>query len=331
MKYNYYDNTRVSCMKTCPRKYYFRHRRDWVREGKKAALTFGLAWHAAMDVVWDQAKSSLSDLSLAQLAMISFMQTWTDEGFPSQEEWSPELDTYYAPRTPGIAHEMLIAYISQRRDFIRDVEVLSIEQPFAVPLDDSTFYIGRLDKVFRMKGKVIVAEHKTTSLYKKDGPFRDSYLESWSPKGQIDGYIHAIHMLYGEEAHAVWIDAALVHKKIHDGFKFIPVMRQTSQLDAWLYETQHNIMRIEQEIEAEEDQKDQKLLDSSMKLESLKYLRAWPKNDTSCDDFAGCSYRELCKMLPNPMNVEEPPLGFKCDHWEPFDVLGIEKLALEDK
>ena len=48
----YYDNTRISDYKTCPRKYLLRHKYDLVAEGTPLALTFGLCWHDAMDVMW---------------------------------------------------------------------------------------------------------------------------------------------------------------------------------------------------------------------------------------------------------------------------------------
>ena len=119
MTVSYYDNTRVSSAKNCLRQYYFRHIRDWVHEGNSPALVFGLSWHEAMDVVWGAAHSTLSDSQIAAAAMDSFLKTWVAEGFPHWNDMTPEDEDRLAPRTPGVAAEMLSDYIAKRRPMIK--------------------------------------------------------------------------------------------------------------------------------------------------------------------------------------------------------------------
>ena len=47
-----YDNTRLAAFRKCPRYYYYRHVRHWEALESKVALSFGKAWHAAMEYIW---------------------------------------------------------------------------------------------------------------------------------------------------------------------------------------------------------------------------------------------------------------------------------------
>jgi hypothetical protein len=329
----YYDNTRIQEFRACPRKFYFRHIRDWSHGGFSPPLLFGSSWHAAMDTLWpvfaegDNSQNMTTE-DLAQVGFLGFMQEWEDGNGPDVSEMAIDEVKFLEPRTPMIALEMLYAYIDERRSlFQRDsFELLAVEQPFAVPLDpddETLFYVGRLDKVISLGGDIIVVEHKTSSLYKKNGPFRSTFTDSFSPNSQIDGYLHAAHMLYGEKAKAIWIDGALVHKTIHDGFAIIPIERQLSQLDAWLWECRSWIDNIEGNWAA---------LDAKDNVHDAKYMAAFPKNTSACQDFArNCPYIDLCKMWSNPSTRMDTPPGFDKEHWSPFDRLNLDKLGLENK
>lgn len=316
-KNRYYDNSRLSSHRECPRKDYYRNERDWVPERIGLPLVFGGAWHAAMDIVWPMCQRNETDEMIGALAYDAWCKHWTDEDLPI--DLTPEQAEQWNPRIPSTAMEMLYEYIRARRNFIRDIEIIQIEKPFAVPIDpnDSTlFYIGRIDKVIRWQGKVWGVEHKTSSAYKKDGYFRSDFVDSFSPNSQIDGYMHALRMEYGDEAKGILVDAALVHKTVHEGFMFIPVERQTDMLQQWLFETMYEVQLVERNI------------DARWNGPTTDILSAFPKHTGSCHNWGGCPYLDLCKGMKNP-EQETTPLGFKEEHWEPFDVLNIEKLGLE--
>ena len=322
----YFDNTRVSSAKNCLRQYFLRHNLDWVRDGLSPALGFGLSWHDGQDAIWAMAGNpDISDSNILGAAMQRFNSTWAEQGFPLWEDMTPEEEDRYAPRTPGIAAEMFHNYIAKRRGLIKQYEVVAIEQPFAVPIfpdRDDIFYIGRFDKVIRepKSGKIILIEHKTTTSYKKGGPFRTDYLESWSPNSQIDGYLYAANMLWPGQVKEVWVDAALVHKQIHDGFKFVPINRATEMMDSWLYETRFWINLI---LAQEEE-----FYEAQTSMLEQPFMSVFPKNTGACTHYAGCSFRDICKSISNPALVSEPPLGYKKEHWSPFDVLELDKIGM---
>jgi len=324
MRDRFYDNTRISDFRTCPRKYYFRHALDWTYAGWTAALVFGSSWHEAMDTLWARLNSDnaqdLGTEDVVREAYDAFLTCWMENNGPDPSDMDPDQIKQLEPRTPMIALEMLYEYVLERREFIEKCELIAIEQPFAVPLDptdDTLFYVGRLDKVVEYRGEVLVIEHKTTSLYRKDGPFRSTFVDSFSPNSQIDGYLHAIHSLYGKEAKAVWVDAALVHKKVHDGFKFIPIERQIGQLESWLWSTRYWIDRMEMNWHAHDGMNG-----------SSPYMPAFPQDPARCQDFArNCPYMDLCKAWSNPTDKALPP-GYAEEVWSPFDRLELEKIGL---
>ena len=77
-----YDNTRVSDHRTCNRKHFFRHELHLTGGGASAALSFGLAWHKAQDVIWgrigDLSKIRQMDetIALAKLAYAAWEDCW---------------------------------------------------------------------------------------------------------------------------------------------------------------------------------------------------------------------------------------------------------------
>lgn len=264
-----------------------------------------------------------SDTStIVKKAMDAWLTYWEAESDGADpHQLTDEITGRAEIRNSSTAMEMLFNYIEERRGIFqsRDFKLLAIEQPFAVPLDPERpdlLYIGRLDKVFQYQGRIYIGEHKTTTSYKKDGPFRSDFVDSFSPNSQVDGYLYAAHLLYGKKVKAVWIDAALVHANVHDGFRFIPVERQLQQLSGWLWETRYWIEQIEANKRA--------LLTNELDIGAMEYMPAFPKNTTSCTNYGGCPYLDMCKMWSNPYEHDDPP-GYNVQKWEPFDALEFEK------
>jgi len=276
-----------------------------------------------MDAVWPLCyDEKMSDYDIAERGYNAFVDAWIEEDLPHPDLMDIAQIERMAPRTPGVAREMLHAYVALRRPFIKSVELLAVERPFAVPLfvdNPDIAYVGRLDKEIKKDGRIIVPEHKTTTSYKKDGPFRSDWLDQWSPNTQVEGYLYAGHMRHGDKMKAVWIDGALVHKQVHDGFQFIPVMRKFEMIEGWLSDVQYWISRImDQQSKLEGD------------IQSPPYMEVFPKNTDACNDYnTRCPYLELCRFVPNPARMDDPPEGFKVEKWEPYNELELDRIGLK--
>lgn len=309
-----FDNTKLACYKENPRKYYLRHVRGWTIAGdrKPLPLVFGESWHAAMDKVWG-ARSIDSTQDIIDNAMENFYKAWEENGYPRQ----PRLDEVkeWGQRTPGVAHEMLYNYVVTREKMIRDCQTLAIEQPIAIPMPGmpGIWYIGKLDKVVQYNG-VHILEHKTTSMYATQGNFRSDYIESWGSAPQIKGYQVAGSMYY-PDLQDVWVDCALVHKTVHDAFKFVPVAHSWPLLQGWLTDTKSWISRILADM-------DQLKRDGNLKG------GAFPDNeDSHFSKFGRDSFLDIYTSYADPSELTEPPPGYVEDHWDPFDTLGLQELT----
>jgi len=269
-----------------------------------------------MNVVWALANSGLTDAQLERAAIQEFVRSWKEYGAPYPLEM--ELESVFEPRTPAIAAEMIISYVEERRAWIAEGELIAVEQPFVVELGIEPQYIGRLDKVFRPKGKRIRAiEHKSTAWYRKEGGFRVDWIDQWDLNSQIDGYMHSGNMLYGDEFEGVTIDGALIHKTVRK-FKLLPIHKQFALVDQWLWEAQDWISRIETE-------KESLLIEEA--LEQPNYM-GFPKNTGSCFTFGRrCPYFDICRFRADPVHDTGVPDGFKIEKWEPFEILKIGQIV----
>ena len=312
-----FDNTRVSTYKECPRKYLIRHVLHWKPEGTGNALVFGLAWHDGMDALWIN-KNKLRPDELQQLAMLSFLKTYEAWGLNPNPSLG-EMDRV-APRTPGTAAEMYYHYIDKRKKILAESTLLAAEQPFAVPMPglDNTWYIGRLDKAISWNGQDIILEHKTTTAYSIEHNFRTDYVDSWYASSQVKGYQFG-GGLYYPGLSAVWVDAALVHKKIHDQFKFIPIAHKFDLLEEWIGDTRGWITRI--------------ITDEAQYNAAGKLAPGvFPKNEDSCfGKYGSCEFLNICRTTADPTKLGECPAGYIEEKWEPFSVLGLDKLVQQTK
>jgi len=312
----YVDNTMLSTYRECPRKYYLRHVKGWRKEGIAMPLVFGLSWHSMMDVVWTQYHNlSLDDL--CQAAAEQFDATWQEQGMPTST--SIDVMDRWGARTPMVAREMLVHYIDARQHALEHAELVACEQPFAVPLpiaehqEEMFWYAGRLDKVVDYNGAIRVIEHKTTSEYKIDGGFKTAYVESWYMDSQVMGYLYGGGM-YFNGLEDVWVDASLVHKKVHNAFKFIPVGHQYGMLQAWVEDTKEWIRRLKRD---------------EANLQEYEGLLGgvFPKQQQACvGKYGPCAYLDVCRTQHAPDKMEEPPAGYITEFWSPFDVLELHKL-----
>jgi hypothetical protein len=312
----YFDNTRVSAYKTCPRYYFIRHILHWSGVGQSYALHFGTGWHAAQDIVWGHAKT-LSKGELAKFAYMAFLEKWQEAGLPTDLDL--ETQQRLEPRTPAIAYEMLYEYINARWRMLQESNVIAVEKPFAVPLPTlpNVWYLGKLDKTVQYNAMRLILEHKTTTAYAKNGNFRYDYLESWDMSSQVKGYTFGGNLHYGN-IDQVWVDAALVHKTIHNAFKFIPVAHSFPIMEEWVAGTTQWIVDIMQETKA---------------YEEAGELRPgmFKKNEESCyGKYGACAFIDICRAIHRPDQLSGPPGGFIESKWEPFSVLKLEGIIEEN-
>ena len=311
----YFDNTRVEAAKKCLRKYYFRHVRHWRKEGTAIPLAFGEGWHRGMDILWQE--PTYPDI------VDKAMMAWESAYLEYDVDFRSPAFALQEMRNEGTARDMFNNYITQNKEFLSNIDLLHVEQPFVVPLytGGDVFYVGRWDKVFNMKKGTYIVDHKTTSLYAKNGFFRQYWVSGFANNAQIDGYAYAAYMAFDEKFAGVWIDGALVHKTVHNGFMFIPLSKSILSTEAWLNDTRWWIQRII----------DEQVRYEGREPETLgNVLKTFPKNTGSCMEFGQvCPYFDICRFVPNPETLRTVPEDFVVDKWEPFDELKLDTIGLK--
>lgn len=301
LTFSFRSNSRLSTAKSCMRRYFFAYEKKLIGGKRALPLDFGLAWHKAMDKLWTlYCWEGIKDReTVVRFAHKAFVDEWTALGNPFPVPL--ELEKEYLPRTPGVALEMLYSYFDTRAQYLDKIVLISVEEPFAVPIDPSDptkFYVGYLDKVFSEVGRYWVEEHKTTTLYSKTAGFQLRYIEGFDPNSQIDGYGYALKLMYPQhKPMGVIIDAALVHKDHHNIFQFIPINKSAGFANDWLEDTLYWWERIDEAIER----------------------GRFPKNDASCQQqFGTCPYRNICAFTPNINQMPSEHPGYIVNERESF-------------
>lgn len=307
----FYDNSTLEAMRTCPRYFYFKHIRKFDPLGIRVPLIFGSSWHSAMDYYWpNAAKGKESKEQLLEGSFNNFLKIWN----ASEVTSLLEMDIY--PRTPTKALEVLKAYDKLYGEDLKRYKVLNVERPFIIPLtndEQKLMYIGKIDKEIEDERaeEVIGIDHKTTGL------IGQMWENSFSPNSQFDGYHHAERMHYGSAFKQIWIDGVQIHKTKID-FRRLPLMRQVSQVERWLWETLEWIA----EIQYNEDL----LLEYRKSNKKLNFLPAFKCNTKSCSNQYGkpCIYRDLCVYQNNPEDYEISS-DFQESLWQPFEITEVSK------
>jgi hypothetical protein len=294
-----YDNTSLSCFKSCAKNFALRHVCNWRREGKMpASLLFGLSWHNAMDALWIGMTGKIGTEEAIKQATIAFNSAWVlNEGTPENEMSAIE-HKKIGKRLPSRAESMLKDYAYLRYNFLSSILLLGVEVPFCVKIADQN-YTGKLDKVYKdSSDKCLVLDHKTSSLYSIQHGFNPDYIDSWHMKDQIAGYIYSTQAIYPEEGvSGAMMDFTLVHDKLNR-FLFCHIKQNAYQREDWLETT---TWWIEQAEEAKEKQ-------------------YYPKNRNSCTGlYRTCPFFDLCLEYKEPEKLEQTPDGFIVDPWTPFD------------
>lgn len=303
----YYDNTMLSSFRECKRKYFFRFICNLVPDTKDSSKIFGLAWHKAMDYLWEKAAEK-DDGLLVEGAAEEFVAEW-NKLFEGE---IVDLEELY-PRTPDRAKDMLQWYVKTYAERIREYEILGVEKLFAVPLIEDTFYCGRLDKIVKDKfGNVYTIDHKTTSFT------LSKYEATVLPDTQVEGYNYHGLLTYEDAFKGTILDIAVCqtenkkdwrHPVYPPGIDFgtVSVLAEEGAVSLWAWETMYAVIVL--------DQHENELL-QQCSPDDLS-MNAFDRNVKACNLYRGCEYRALCMFNSNPIKFiqGDAPAGFRKEPW----------------
>jgi hypothetical protein len=282
-----WDSTSLGYLKTCPRLYYYQMIEGWSARDESVHLRFGIEYHHA-----------LQDYDLSRAADIPHDEAMHDvirELMLRIADFDPDHKT----KNKSSLIRTVIWYLDQFKDDQARTVVSSdgkpmVEQSFRFELDwgpksaELTEYTapigedigaqlrpyllcGHLDRVVSFNEELFVMDRKTTSM--SLGPY---YFNQFEPNNQMTLYTLASKVVLDTPVRGVIIDAARVaqdYTEFGRGFTF----RTPDQLEEWLNGLHYWLALAEQ----------------------YAIANYWPMNDTACDKFGGCRFREICSKSPS--------------------------------
>jgi hypothetical protein len=157
---------------------------------------------------------------------------------------------------------------------------VAIQQPYLLS--------GHLDRIVTFQDQLFVMDRKTTTT--TPGSY---YFDQFEPNNQMSLYTLASQVILDSPIKGVIIDAAQI---LTDTARFVRgfTYRTSDQLDEWLKDVEYWLNLAESYAEAD----------------------YWPQNDTACDKFGGCRFRQICSKSPQ---VREQFLRANFTKQEPED------------
>jgi len=159
----------------------------------------------------------------------------------------------------------------------------AIECYFELPLWGEYIFTGRLDRIFRRSGLLLVQEHKTTT------PQGVSFLERSSRMAvQFTGYVLGCHALLGDYPNAIELSAITKHAnpKLHR----VPITRTRAELEEFKIDAAHILIEVDNK------------LDMLNRGEEPRFLRNGILNGYCVQYGRQCIYQPLCKSPQQDLN-----------------------------
>lgn len=291
-----WDSTSLGLLKTCPRLYQYTMIDGWGSRDESIHLRFGIEYHTALqDYAIARAQGETHEDAIRYTVQQLHSRVWN---------WLPDRNTRagkYKNRESIVG--LVIDYLDHFADdpaetFILDDGRPAVELSFRFELDwgplqsvdghpQPYLLSGHLDRVVNFSDHLYVMDRKT-SLSTLSG----YYFNQWSPSNQMTLYTLAGKIMLNSPIKGVIIDAAQVLLEKPNAFQRGFTYRTDDQLDEWLVDLRY-------------------WLHSAETYGTNNY---WPQNDTSCDKFGGCKFREVCSRSPQ---VREQYLKASFDKLEP--------------
>lgn len=270
-----WDSTSLGWLKVCPQLYKYQMIDGWVPPEESVHLRFGQEYHQALqnyDVL--VAQGCGHDAALHEVVRELLERT---------ADYNPDPETRagkYKSREALV--RTVIWYLDEHRDDPARVLIMAdgrpaVELSFQFELDWGPFgyespytLCGHLDKIVDYNGSLFIMDHKTTTT--TPGSY---YFDQFEPNNQMTLYTLASQIIVNSPVKGVIINVAQL---LTESSRFVRgiTYRTPDQTDEWTRDLEF-------------------WLSIAQGYAEQNY---WPKNDTACDKYGGCRFREVCSKSP---------------------------------
>lgn len=264
------DNTSIVAAKKCLRYYHYTIIEGWRRRDESPHLRFGGEFASSLENYHKLRASGLDYEEALDQTIENLLVRCADW---KSDHPKKNLDTLLRSviwYLEGYKDEPVETLILENGDPAVEVS-FKIELPWEAALGQPYIYCGHLDRVVRYADDVMVQDQKTSG-----GGIGPYFFAEFNPHGQMSGYTFAGRVIFNTPIAGVMIDAAQIavgYTSFARGF----TMRTEAQTVEWLEHTKQWTEIIK--FAAERDY--------------------WPMNDSACNQYGGCAFREVCSQDPS--------------------------------
>lgn len=316
----HWDSVSLGALKKCARFYQYSIIEGWQGRGFSLHLQYGILYHRAMEVyahtilLFPDHEQALR-ITLRDLAEhCQVEKTNPQTGEITQEWWDPneylnEKQAKDNSKTLPNLFRTVVWYLDEYKDDPCKTVILADGKPatelsFRYELGfnslltgEAIFHSGHMDRLVEFGDAYYVMDWKTSKNTINQASSY-GYFAQFSPNNQMTGYTLAGRVTLGKPAAGVIINAAQIAKGF-SRFERKFVMRTDDQLAEWAHDVEWWIRQAETYVEAD----------------------YWPQNDTSCSDYGGCTFRDICNKDPAVREVFLQS-DFERRPWDPLQTRG---------
>lgn len=313
-----WDSTSLGWLKTCPRLYQYQMIDGWTMKEDAIHLRFGIEYHQALhdyENVKAQSKVGHNDaLHDTIRALLTRIHDWTPVPRTKSEELKSKFNllrsvVWYLEKykddpaktvilkdgTPAMElsfkFELDFGPINDGGN-IEQVHTQNISGQSDVEHKIKQPYLlcGHLDRVVEFGEETFVMDRKTST-----STLGSYYFDQYQPDNQMTIYSFAAKVILDAPVKGVIIDAIQIAKdwsRPVRGFTF----RTNDQIEEWLTDL-HSWLDL---------------------AEQYAVAGYWPQNDTACNKYGGCRFREVCAKSPQVREKFLEADFEKGDRWNPL-------------
>lgn len=313
-----WDSTSLGYLKTCPRLYYYQMVEGWGAKDESVHLRFGQEYHKGLED-FDHARAKGASFEDATRLAIRELLTRTHgwevdrESKAGRYKNRDSLVRVVISYLDHFRHDKAKTYILENGkpavelsfkfelDFSPEQDVFAVGEPSILPGGITNVHIpqpyilcGHFDRIVEFQETLFVMDRKTTLM-----ALGSYYFSQFEPNNQMSLYTFASQVEFGTPIKGVIIDAVQLLLEKPDNFQRSITYRTEDQMEEWHSDLQQWLVLAEHFAETNH----------------------WPMNDTACDKFGGCKFREICSASPHvrekllPTKFTQLPME---ERWNPL-------------
>lgn len=265
-----WDSTSLGLAKTCLRKYYYSMVLGYRPKAEAIPLTYGVLYHKGIEIFHQLHWTGMEHQAALEETIKRILVL-------SRDFKSPDTTRNRA----NLIRTLVWHFEHFRPDpfstvvFANNKPAVELSFKLPIPIESRIFgaqiiLSGHLDRLAIFQDKYWIVDAKTTG-----STLSPYYFQRYSPDNQVSLYTFAGKAIYNTNISGVVIDAVQLGVNFSRYSRQI-ISRTESQLEEWYNDLTFHISTIEQ----------------------AALSGHWPMNDTACDKYGGCPFREVCSRSP---------------------------------